>query len=65
MLEWLVRLLTLRFDMGVVPMDWVEGKGEKSECSTSRGISLFNAVDTLFIRVLTKKVRVGPELNVQ
>ena len=21
-LEWLVRLLNLRFDMGVVPMDW-------------------------------------------
>ena len=22
MLEWLVRLLNLSFDMGVVPMDW-------------------------------------------
>ena len=22
MLEWLVRLLNLSFDMGVIPMDW-------------------------------------------
>ena len=46
-LEWLVRLLNLSFDMGVVPMDWCgacivplyKEKGDKCECSNSRGIS--------------------------
>ena len=40
MLEWLVRLLNLSFDMGAVPMNWrggcivplYKGKGEKCEC---------------------------------
>ena len=47
-LEWLVRLLNLSFDMGFVPMDWrgacivplYKGKGDKYDCSNSRGISL-------------------------
>ena len=26
-LEWLVRLLNISFDMGVVPMDWRSAKG--------------------------------------
>ena len=43
-LEWLVRLLNVRFDMGVVPMAWCmplyKGKGDKCECSNSRGIRL-------------------------
>ena len=54
-LEWLVRLLNLSFDMGVVPMDWrcacivllYKEKGEKCECSTSRGISLLSEVGYL------------------
>ena len=41
LLEWLVRLLNLSFEMGVVPMDWrgacivplYKGKGDKCECS--------------------------------
>ena len=36
-LEWLVRLLNLSFDMGVVPMDWrglYKWKGDKCECTT-------------------------------
>ena len=40
-LEWLVRLLNVSFDMGVVPMNWrgacivplYKGKGDKCECS--------------------------------
>ena len=44
-LEWLVRLLNFSFDMGVVPMDWrgacivplYKEKGDKCECSNSRG----------------------------
>ena len=65
MLEWLVRLLNLSSDMGVVPMDWrgacivplYKGKGDKCECSNSRGISLFSVVGKLHGRVLIKRVR--------
>ena len=57
--------------MGVVPTDWrgacivpmYKGKGDKCECSNSRGISLLSVVGKLFGRVLIK--RVGPVLNVQ
>ena len=70
-LEWLVRLLNLSFDVGVVPMDWsaacrvplYKGQGDKCECSNSRGISLLSVVSKLFGRVLIKRVRL--ELNVQ
>ena len=68
-LEWLVRLLNLSFDMGVVPMDWrgacivplYKGKNDKGECSNSRGISLLSVVGKLFGRVLIKRVRAGTE----
>ena len=51
-LEWLVRLLNLSFDMWVVPMDkhgacivsLYKGKGDKCECSKWRGISLLSVV---------------------
>ena len=41
-LEWLVRLLSVSFDMGVVPMDWhcacivplYNGKGDKCDVAT-------------------------------
>ena len=38
-------------------------KGDKCECSNSRGISLLSVVGKLYGRVLIKRVR--PELNVQ
>ena len=68
-LEWLVRLLNLSFDMGVVPMDWrgacivplYKEKGDKCECSNSRGISLLSVVGKSFGRVLIKRVRAGTE----
>ena len=68
-LEWLVRLLNLSFDMGVVPMDWrggcivslYKGKGDKCKCINSRGISLLSVVGKLFGRVLIKRVRAGTE----
>ena len=67
--EWLVRVLNLSFDMGVVPMDWhgacivplYKGKGDKCECSKSRGMSLLSVVGKLFGRVLIKRVRAGTE----
>ena len=45
-LEWLVRLLNMSFDMQVVSMDWhvacivplYKGKGDNCECSKSRGM---------------------------
>ena len=59
----------LSFDMGVVPMDWrgacivplYKGKGDKCECSNSRGISLLSIVGKLFGRVLIERVRAGTE----
>ena len=61
-LEWLVLLLNLSFDMGVVHMDWrgacivplYKGKGDKCKCSNSRGISLLSVIGKLFGRVLNK-----------
>ena len=68
-LEWLVRLLSLRFDTGAVPMDWrgacivplYKGKGDKCECCNSRGISFLSVVGMLFGRVLIKRVRAVTE----
>ena len=68
-LEWLVRLINLSFDMGVVPMDWrgvcivplYKGKGDKCECSNSTGISLLSVVGKLCGRVVNKRVRAGTE----
>ena len=68
-LEWLVRLLNLSFDMGVVPMGWrdacivplYKGKGNKCECTNSRGINMLSVVGKLFDRVLIKRVRAGTE----
>ena len=68
-LEWLVRLLNISFDMVVIPMDWrgacivpmYKGKSDKRECSNSRGISLLSVVGKLFGRVLIKRVRAGTE----
>ena len=72
-LEWLVRLLNLSFDMGVVPVDWrgacivplYKGKGDKCECSNSRGISLLSVVGKKFGRVLIKRVRAGTECAIE
>ena len=68
-LEWLVRLLNLSFDVRVVPTDWrgacivplCKGKGDKCECSNSRGIRLLSGVGKLFGRVLIKRVRAETE----
>ena len=68
-LEWLVRLLNLSFDMGVISIDWCgacvvtlyKGKGDKYECSNSRGINLFSVVGKLFGRAMIKRVRAGNE----
>ena len=38
-----------------------KGKGDKCECSNSRGISLLSVVGKLYGRVLIKRVRAGTE----
>ena len=43
----------------IVPLS--KGKGDKCECSNSRGISLLSVVGKLFGRVLFKRVRAGTE----
>ena len=59
--SWTVKL---KFDMGVVPMDWrgancivplYKWKGDKCECSNSRCISLLSVVGKLYGRVLIKR----------
>ena len=58
-------------DMGVVPMDWrgacivplYKGKGDKCECSNSRGISLLSVVVSYLVECSLKEL--GPVLNVQ
>ena len=50
-------------------MDWrgacivslYKGKGDKCECSNSRGVSLLRVVGKQFGRVLIKRVRAGTE----
>ena len=71
-LAWLVRLLNVSFDMGVVPMDWrgeyivllYKVKGDKCECSNSRGIS-FNSlscvIGKLYGIVQIKRLEAGTE----
>ena len=69
LLEWLVRLLNISFDMGVIPTDWhgacivllYKGKADICERSNSRGISLLSVVGKLYGRVLIKRVRAGTE----
>ena len=69
---WLVILLNLSFDMGVVPLDrrgacivpLYKGEGDKCECSNSRGISLLIVVGKLFGRVLIKRGRAGTECTI-
>ena len=58
-LEWLVRLLNLSFDIKS-PFP-VQRRGDKCECSNSRGISLLSVVGKLFFKVLIKEVRAGIE----
>ena len=68
-LELLVKLLNLSFDMWVEPMDGYcarivplyKGKSDKCECSNSRGISLLSVVGELFVRLLIKRVKPGTE----
>ena len=50
--DWIWRLCNIAFESGVVPEDWksaviiplYKGKGEWTECSNYRGISLLSVV---------------------
>ena len=62
--KWLVRLFNACWINGEVPADWKEAmilplykrKGERSECSNNRGISLLSVVGKLYRRVLIERV---------
>lgn len=64
-IEWLVRVLNVCFESGIVPVDWVsacivplyKGKGDKYECTSYRGISLLSVVGKVYGRILIKRVR--------
>ena len=47
----------------IVPL--YKGKGDKCDCSNSRGISLLSVADKLFGRVLIKRVRDGTECAIR
>ena len=46
-------------------MPLYKGKGDKCECSNSRGISLLSVAGKLYGRVLIKRVRAGPECAIR
>ena len=68
-LEWLIPLINVSFDMGVLPIGWCDacmvplykGKSDKCECSNSRGISLLNVVGKPYGRLLINRDRAGAE----
>ena len=61
MLEWLVGL-DASFDVGAISMDWrgacivplYKSKGDRCECTNSRGITLFSVVRKLYGSVYKK-----------
>ena len=63
--EWLVRLFSVCFYLGMCPVEWVlavivplyKGKGDIHECSNSRGISLLSVVGKVYGRVLINRIR--------
>ena len=64
MVAWLVRFFTYCFGIGRVPRDWCRagivplyvGKGDRCECSNSRGISVLSAVGKQYERVLISRI---------
>ena len=53
--------LTLLHWLGACIVPLHKGKGDKCECSNSRGISLLSIVGKLFGRVFINRVRAGTE----
>ena len=47
----------------IVPL--YKGKGDKCECSNSRGISLLSVVGKLYGRVLIERARAGTECAIE
>ena len=61
---WIWRLYNMAFESGVVLENWRSaviiplymGKGEKTECSNNRGISLLSVVGKIYAGILADKV---------
>lgn len=64
MVEWLFILCRQAWKHGVVPDDWTKvitvplcnGKGNRDECSSYRGVSLLSALGKVYRRVLTERL---------
>ena len=64
-MEWLVRLFNVCLVAGMVPVEWCsacivplyKGKGDRHECSNSRGISLLSVVGKVYGRILIERIR--------
>ena len=64
MVDWIWRLCNMVFESGVVPEDWrsaeivplYKSKGERTECSNYRGISLLSVVGKIYAGMLVNRV---------
>ena len=64
-LDWIRRLCNMAFESGVVPEDWrstvivplYKGKGERTECSNYKSISLLSVVGKIHSGILVDTVR--------
>ena len=62
--DWLWRLCNMAFESGVVPEDWrsamivplYKGKGEITECSNYRSISLLSVIGKIYAGILLNRV---------
>ena len=62
--NWIWRLCNIIFESGVTPGDWrsavivplYKGKGERTECSNYRGISLLNMVGKIYTGILVDRL---------
>ena len=61
--NWIWRLCNMAFESGVVSEDWssakivqlYKGKGERTECSNYRGISLLSVVRKIYVEILADR----------
>src|SRR5699024_7177242 len=67
-IDWLTRVFQVAWDSGEVPDDWRTGvvvpifkKGDKTECSNYRGITLLSLPGKIYAKLLESRVRVVVE----
>ena len=63
-MNWIWRLCNITFESGDTPEDWrsaviiplYKGKGERTECSNYRGVSLLNMVGKIYTGILVDRL---------